>query len=316
MFWNKKADPKPYGVPLNELEMLLATNNVKVARKGNALLVDNGRFVTRVDVVPPEVEETDDSTVAAVVRILSDFPKSLGQLFKGHEADSMATFNSFASLSALYSDNSSLHIGSRLTIYQGDGAWESLHLPLLLATTLCGADSILGAMRRTFAGDLPNNVGSEWDDGDFDEAHYYLSRFSVCNFDSTGLTAEFGLAEGEVSAALNSHRTALFQMMSDEPHPELGGGLFCLLQMPHQIKDEGRLQKICSQLNLMEMAALDLPPHFGAWCPGKLGTNPSYVSFLPDALHEVKGIAANFGVWAMHRAQWANAMLASLGSLS
>jgi len=101
--------------------------------------------------------------------------------------------------------------------------------------------------------------------------------------------------------------------MADQPHPELGGGLFCLLQMPHQVRDEERLQKICLQLNKMEMAAQDLPPHFGAWCPGKLGNNPAYVMFIPNALRSAEGIAVNAGFWAMNRAQWANAMLASLG---
>ena len=61
------------------------------------------------------------------------------------------------------------------------------------------------------------------------------------------------------------------------------------------------------------MAPHDLPPHFGAWCPGRLGNNPSYVTFLPNALHSAPGIAVNTAFWAMNRAQWANAMLASLG---
>lgn len=128
-----------------------------------------------------------------------------------------------------------------------------------------------------------------------------------------GLTAEFGLADGAVSAAAGDHKTALFQEMADQPHPELGGGLFCLLQMPHQIADERRLQQICVQLNNMEMAAHDLPPHFGAWCEGKLGNNLAYVSFFPNSLHTASGIAVNAGFWAMNRAQWANVMLASMG---
>ena len=116
-----------------------------------------------------------------------------------------------------------------------------------------------------------------------------------------------------MSAATGDDKTALFQLMADQPHPELGGGRFWLLQMLHQLGDEDRLKKICLQLNSMEMAPHDLPPHLGAWCPGRLGDNPSYVSFLPNALHNVPGIAVNMGFWAANRAQWANAMLASLG---
>ncbi|MFN9451192.1 MAG: hypothetical protein ACK58U_16240, partial [Rubrivivax sp.] len=83
--------------------------------------------------------------------------------------------------------------------------------------------------------------------------------------------------------------------------------------MPHQLQDERRLNQVCLQLNNMEMAAHDLPPHFGAWCPGKWGNNPAYISFLPNPLYAASGIAVNSAFWAMNRAQWANAMLASLG---
>jgi hypothetical protein len=63
----------------------------------------------------------------------------------------------------------------------------------------------------------------------------------------------------------------------------------------------------------MEMAADDLPPHFGSWCEGKLGNNAAYVSFFPNAMHSTSGIAVNAAFWAINRARWANAMLASLG---
>jgi hypothetical protein len=102
-------------------------------------------------------------------------------------------------------------------------------------------------------------------------------------------------------------------MSAEDPHPELGGGLFTVLQMPHRVEDENRLKTICLQLNKMEMAAHDLTPHFGAWCPGKLGNNIAYVSFYPNALYSATGIGINVAFWALNRAQWANAMLASLG---
>jgi hypothetical protein len=70
---------------------------------------------------------------------------------------------------------------------------------------------------------------------------------------------------------------------------------------------------IVERLNVMEMAPLDLPPHIGAWCTGTLGNNPAYVTFLPNFFHDKASIAVNVSVWAAGRAQWANAMLASLG---
>jgi hypothetical protein len=63
----------------------------------------------------------------------------------------------------------------------------------------------------------------------------------------------------------------------------------------------------------MEMAASDLPPHFGAWCQGNLDNNPAYVSFYPNVVHGIGGIALNASMWAQPRAEWADAALASLG---
>ena len=63
----------------------------------------------------------------------------------------------------------------------------------------------------------------------------------------------------------------------------------------------------------MEMAPNDLPPHFGAWCQGHLDDNPAYVAFFPNVMHAIKGIALNASIWALHRAEWASAALASLG---
>jgi hypothetical protein len=168
-------------------------------------------------------------------------------------------------------------------------------------------------MRRTFTKEAPRGGDSEWTKDDLAQVESYLSRLCVCTTGGLGLTAEFGLTEGAVSAVAGDNNTALFQLMADQPHPELGGGLFCLLQMPHRLRDEKRLQQLCVQLNNMEMAADDLPPHFGAWCEGKLGNNPAYVSFFPNALHSASGIAVNAAFWAINRAKATNTMLTSLG---
>jgi hypothetical protein len=74
-----------------------------------------------------------------------------------------------------------------------------------------------------------------------------------------------------------------------------------------------RLEQVCAELNLMEMAPHDLPPHFGAWCPGIKISSPAYVSFLPNMLRRVPGIATNFSIWASHRAEWASTLLPAMG---
>lgn len=313
MFWNKKDEPSLLGVPLRELMLMLQPTSIKASLKGNTLTARHEHYTIRIEVVPPETRESENGPIRAVVRMITELPKPILTLFQGKEAEATATFNAFAALGSLYADRGNVCIGSRLTIYEAEDAWRTLHLPLLMFTTICGTEAILGALRRIMTNEEQVDETSRWTERDFAQVEGHLSKMCLCTTGGLGLTAEFGLNEGAVSAAVGDHNTALFQLAADQLHPELGGGLMCLLQMPHQLQDKHRLNQVCLQLNNMEMAAHDLPPHFGAWCPGRLGKNPAYISFLPNPLYAASGIALNTAFWAMNRAQWANAMLASLG---
>lgn len=313
MFWNKKTNRSPLGVPLGDIEAMLAPTTIKTTIRGDALIAQHEHYAIRIEVVPPAVTESENGPIRAVVRMVTELPAPIVDMFKGREAAATAAFNTLAALGALYEEGGTVRIGSRLTIYEAEDAWATLHLPLLAFTAICGSKATLGGLRRTFSDEKPRGGSSRWTERDMAQVEGYLSRVSVCSTGGQGLTAEFGLTEGAGTAMAGDHTTALFQLMADQPHPELGGGLFCLLQMPHQVRDEDRLAQICHRFNQMEMAAHDLPPHFGAWSPGRLGNNPAYVTFLPNALYAAKGIAVNTGFWAMNRAQWAHAMLLSLG---
>ena len=313
MFWKKKPTSGPLGVPLADIEAMLTPTSIKVTRKGNSLQARHESYTVCIEVLPPEVRESENGPIKAIVRMITDLPTPFLALFQGRVSETTAAFNAFAALGALYFDQDVVRIGSRLTIYEEENSWQTLHLPLLMYTTICGTEAILGGIRRMMTNEGGRGGDSVWTASDFKQIQDYMSRICVCTVGSTGFTAEFGLKAGAVSAATGDHKTALFQLVGGQPHPELGGGLFSLLQMPHQIPSTERLHTICLQLNKMEMAAHDLPPHFGAWCPGKLGNNPAYISFLPNPLHRVKGIAVNNGFWAFNRAQWANAILTSLG---
>ena len=89
-----------------------------------------------------------------------------------------------------------------------------------------------------------------------DEVRKFLSLQCVCTSEGSGLTAEFPLRDGAVSAAMGDHHTALWQLAADHAHPEMGGGLFCLLEMPHQVKDEKTLAKLVTKLNQMEWSTV------------------------------------------------------------
>ena len=313
MHTNPNTNSSPRGVPLGDLMAMLAPTSIKATLEGDSLIAQHEHYTVRVGVVPPAVRESANGPISAVVRTITDLPSPILGMFRGREPAATATFNALAALGALYLDGQTVRIGSRLTIYEAEDVWRALHLPLLAFTTICGSEAVLGGLRRTLTHEKPRGGTSRWTERDMAHVESYLSRLCVCTTGGLGLTAEFGLSDGPGSAIGGDYRTALSQLIADRPHLELGGGLLCLLQMPHQVPDEDRLAKVCLQLNQMEMAVHDLPPHFGARCTGRLGNNPANVTFLPNALHSASSIAVNAAFWAMTRAQWANAMLASLG---
>jgi len=308
---NINQSSSPRGVPLEDLQAALNSTSLTAVREGNALVVQHDRFITRVEVSAPEVSETIDANISAIVRIKSILPAELSQIFS--KKDFTTTINSMATLGSLIVDNGRHVVASRLTVYEGHDNWN-LDLGLIFLSVISSAEAIMGATRKVLTNEHPRQtVSSAWTESDFELVASYLSRVCVCTTGGLGLTAEFAIRAQQVSAAAGDQYTALWQMIADQPHPEMGSGLFCLLNMPHQISNKERLDDVLAELNLLEMQGNDLPPHFGAWCRGSRDTNPAYVTFLPNSLHRTNGIALNVSTWAMNRAQLADAMLATMG---
>ena len=309
MFFQKPS-PKPRGVPLDDLEAALAPTTLNATRKGDTLIVLNDNLTTRVEVGAPENPDAGDAVISAIVTIKTQLPSQLAALTGKPGLANMV--NRMATLGAVTEENGQFYIGSRLTVYEDENAWD-VQFGLILFTIIAAADTMLGAMRRTFSSEPPRkSEPSSWTEQDFNFAQEQLSRLCVCTLGGLGLTAEFGLRSGELSAAVGDRHTALWQMMADQPHPEMGSGLFCLLNMPQTFEDEKKLSSVLTELNRMEMKGHDLPPHFGAWCVGGRQNNPAYVAFLPNGLHSSRGIALNMSIWAMTRAQIADAMLRTM----
>ena len=222
MFWNKKDEPSPLGVPLGDLMVMLQPTSIKASLKGNTLTARHEHYTIRIEVVPPETRESENGPIRAVVRMITELPKPILTLFQGKEAEATAAYNAFAALGSLCADRGNVYIGSRLTIYEAEDSWRTLHLPLLMFTTICGTEAILGALRRTMTNEGQRGGTSKWTEPDFAQVEGHLSRLCLCTTGGLGLTAEFGLNEGAVSAAAGDHKTALFQLMADQPHPALG----------------------------------------------------------------------------------------------
>jgi hypothetical protein len=300
------------GVPLGDLVGILGATTIKPSFDGNVLVADHEHYAFRVEVSPPKVDGAKGG-VHAVVRLTANLPSAFEPILPGPKPDAMmAEFNAYAALGALYRDDSGVRIGARLSIYENEDAWSTLQFPLLAFTIIAGAEGLLGGIRRGFANEPSRGGVSEWTERDFEQVLSIMSQHVVCTGGGLRFTCEFGLGAGQASAGMGHLNTALFEMMGDNPHPELGGGLFCLLRLPHQIPDQDEVYGICATLNRLEMLVEDLPPHFGAWCPGRQN-NLAYIMFLPNALHSVPGIAVNCAMWAAHRAMWANDVLKELG---
>lgn len=320
-FLKKNPDPRPLGVPLDDLEKVISENKFQTSREDNSLIVRRGQLVTRIDVVSPINRECGDATIKAVVQIKTEIPEE----FSGNGLLPLLAglFNSRATLGALMVKEDHCSIGSRLTIYEHENAWN-LQFALLLFTILgignsffrsilAITNSLRGATSTGSTNEEPLSEPSAWTAKDLTLVESSLSKICVCTAGGLRLTSEFSLRNGETTALEGDHHTALWRLFAGQPHPELGGGLRCLLELPHRIADESQIGPILNQLNLMEMAPHDLPPHFGAWTLGNLGNNPAYVAFFPNVMHAVEGIALNASIWALHRAEWANHTLSSLG---
>ena len=87
MFWNKKADASPLGVPLGDLMLMLQPTSIKASLKGNALTARHEHYTIRIEVVPPETRESEYGPIRAVVSIITELPKPILTLFQDCHAE-------------------------------------------------------------------------------------------------------------------------------------------------------------------------------------------------------------------------------------
>ncbi|MDA8349779.1 MAG: hypothetical protein M0038_13430 [Pseudomonadota bacterium] len=297
---------------LDGLAVAFSATDFALTREPGSLLAKQGSISTRIWMVSGEESDSPLGPVKCVLQIRSDLPAEMaGMILAKPEAPEF--MNRMATLGALTLDGDRWFVGARITILESDNAWN-IQAPLILMSVIAARESLLGATGRALSGHTMEEHSSEWVESDFDRVEDFFSARCVCSRGNLGFVAELPLEPGAICAMAGDNRTALWSIKGDEPHPELGGGLFCKLELPHQLSDGSRLHEVLQQLNQLEMLPHALPPHFGAWCVGKLGNNPAYVSFLPNALHDAaRGIAVNMTAWAWGRAKWANATLASMG---
>ena len=307
--FNKKPDPKPMGVPLGALKQFIEGTTLKSKLKQNCLEVTYENLTAILTVEKPPVVSITDQEVEAIVSIKTFLPKEILKFLSNPAF--MNHTNKMATFAYLIKDDSSVYLGSCLTIYKNEPAW-AIYLPLLLYALICTNEIFNHTILYMINPKSMSTEKSEWTDQDFELTKSYLDNISVCNVGKLGLTAEFDIHQDDVSAKAG-HRTALWRMFADQPHPVLGGGLFCILELPFSF-EESQLETVINTLNKSEMIPADLPPHFGSWTAGTPGDNPAYVSFLPNIMHSTaKNIQVNMSIWAHARVQTSKSTLAFHG---
>lgn len=307
---SRPSSPTPCGVPLQELHDALRAEGLAVAFEGDELVSLAGTTRTRVSVkTPPSGRHTQGPAARAIVRVEAEVGCESDEA-DAQPAEFVAALNQLAMLGSVTLDGSRLRISSRISIFEGEEhAWRKLHLPLLVASVrVASALEQLGNVDAEAA-----KRASPWNARDFQIVESNLSRLSVCFAGEHGFSAEFGLSDHAVSAIAGDHETALFQLEAKHPHPALGPGLAVQLHLPLHVGDEARVLAACEQLNRRDLETLELPPHFGAWCPSGHEGRVAYCAFLPPDLHRTApNIAVNVAIWCLLRARWASGELEEL----
>jgi hypothetical protein len=307
----RDASIEPCGIPLTDLKESLERRGCSGEIQGwDTLVLASETHTTEISVREADRSHDSPDPIQARVTIICRLAPKIADALD--QPEKLLALNGLAAMGGLRDKGDEIAVESALTVFEDEGAWAPLQQPLIEAAAMHSADAILGAICGGAANESTQEGESAWGGPDFKVVESVLSGMCVCNADTAGLTAEFGLSADAVTVGFGGCNTALYQQMPDQPHPHLGGGLLCKLEMPHCYADLATLASVCGRLNMLEMTTMNQPPHFGAWCEGRLGGNPAYVTFLPNVLHGVNRIALNEAIWALSRAIWAQSQIEQL----
>ena len=311
MLFKKKIDPEPLGIPLGKINEILKSTSLQSKLVKGGMEVTYEKLTAVVSVEEPPVREAPIKDIQAIITIKTYLPKQFLQFMSKPEFRMMA--NNMATFSAITEDETGIFLGSRLTIYEDETGWN-VYFPILLYSLITTNETFNHSLRILLKQEQAIKEVSSWTDDDFKLTKSYLDNVCVCTTGGSKLsfTAEFGI-ETDAHSAILGHQTALWRMLATEPHPVLGGGLLCILELPFEFEKE-KLMSVINTLNKAEMLPNDLPPHFGSWTIGTKKNNPAYISFLPNIMHkEAKNIHVNMSIWANSRVQSAFVTLLSHG---
>ena len=215
---------------------------------------------------------------------------------------------------------------SRLSCFENDDEAWGLYVPMIAFAAISQSDAFLRFLSTQLIGSdadpecvfVRTDEPSRWGEGDFELTQDRLDQFGIfANGGEGGLTAEFPWDSGAVSSmdwlvsGGERKRTSLLTLATEERHPCLGHGLFCRLVLPVNYSFE-RAVEVVHCLNQLELAAVDAPPFFGAWCVSPSSGMLTFVCFWPNMLY-AHGTSTNIAVWMGHRSQIAKTWIEDRG---
>ena len=144
MFFKKKFDPNPFGVPLGEIHEILKSTTLQSKLVKGGMEVTFEKLTAVVSVEEPPVKDAPIKNIQAIITIKTYLPKQFLKFMSNPEFRMMA--NNMATFAAITEDEGGIFLGSRLTIYEDETGWNlyflSFCIPSLLqtrfSTTPCG----------------------------------------------------------------------------------------------------------------------------------------------------------------------------------
>lgn len=129
----------------------------------------------------------------------------------------------------------------------------------------------------------------------------FAARFGMFSTgDESGFTAEIGFG------STDNGQTALVQVFTDQPHPELGSGALWVARFPIRFESDHGL-RLAGQLNLIEASGEAPSKLLGAWT--SRDDEVVYVSFVPSMLAR-DGLIENLLIDAAVRSGWFSSLVA------
>ncbi len=274
-----KEAGETFGIRLDEVGLPFYLSEGMDARfEKGALVVSRGPLVTAVrafSATGTNAEGTEDNPAIANAQVITLIPSGMASSLK-EIPGMMNRLNGLACGGALArNEHGDYYVGSRVTLFQKDGAWEDVLLPLLRGSVLYGVSGILsGAMALMQDGKPEQKEASAWTGDDLRQAASLIPESCKHTCTDTLLSVEFDLGGG---------LPALLCMDSSVTHPGMGAGLLSTLTLPlAKASDEDR-ERVVMTLNRLEMYRESRAQHFGAWC-WQENDALRYVSFFPNVM--------------------------------